>query len=293
MAAAAVVITDPLLVYDLFRCDEEHQSVITYLTDCAIKDSGQFKDIYPWRTRCENTDKCLYLAVRVPGGVPAEVPEGNKLIWCMDNGRDISIYGWMEVTLEIWYTRKIAYINELSTKQTDSVKGVGRGLIHMMEGHLRRLEIDFIKLLPLPGVIAFYKKMGYKHCLGVGKKGNLMCKVLFKKPTRAYAVHLHKVRTEQDEAEKEDIESGIEEIKSKLNEKEVILFDLLAKDDTFAMNALFFYLADDSNIESVLELLKDVHAKKGVRKSKSKSKRFCKSHVKNSPLYHKTRCVSK
>jgi hypothetical protein len=292
MASASL---DIQLVYDVFKCDQTHQEIIAYLTTRAISDSSQFKDIYPWRQHCDKM-QYVYIAARVLDGtvIPADIHEGSKLIWCIANKKELSVYGWMVVSMEEWngirHSRKIAYVNELTTKQaelmppSEYVKGIGSHLIRLMEDHMKRLDIDFIKLLPLPNVIGFYKKMGYRHCLGFKKKGKFMCKIFNKKPSRAYSSHIHKLKVEHEEAEKQDLEEGIAEIKSQLTPEENELFDAeMKKDEGFAMNALFFYLAEEPDIQAVRDLLYNQDDKQGRSKAKIKRRRsatFKKSSVK-------------
>lgn len=108
MAAAAPGIQ---LVYDVFKCDQTHQEIIAYLTSRAITDSYQFKDIYPWRQQCDKM-QYLYIAVRVLDGtiIPEDIPEGSKLIWCIANKKELSVYGW----LSQWKNGKVYAIVEKS-----------------------------------------------------------------------------------------------------------------------------------------------------------------------------------
>jgi hypothetical protein len=111
-----------------------------------------------------------------------------------------------------------------------------------------------------------------------------MCKIFNKKPSRAYSSHIHKLKEEHEEAEKQDLEEGIAEIKSQLTPEENELFDAeMKKDEGFAMNALFFYLAEEPDIQAVRDLLYNQDDKQGRSKAKIKRRRsatFKKSSLK-------------
>ena len=77
------------------------------------------------------------------------------------------ILGWMMVHIRIFTTRTrhkpltIAHVDYISTNH-NSAGGIGKGMMKALETEMRRLECDFIELMPLPAVVGFYEKLGYR-----------------------------------------------------------------------------------------------------------------------------------
>jgi hypothetical protein len=243
--------------YYYFPCDEAHQDVITYLTALAVEQDALFKDIWPWRRRCE-PDQFVYIALRLPEYVSLDDMMTEKM--------NPDIYGWMQMTVSTWHKRRIAYVNEVSVRmktEPSRFKGIGTTLLWLLENHMRLLSVDFIYLFPLLTAVGFYEKLEYKPCLGVdGMPSPYMCKVLNKAPTRSYARYRLQKRIEDlaadDEIQKEMVEEVINEIRSQLNERERQLFDVKASsDDTFIQNVIYIYQDEDGGIDDVRDLLSE------------------------------------
>lgn len=237
--------------YYYFPCDSVYKNVIAYLTAFAEQQDTMFKDIWPWRKPC-TPDQFVYIALRLP--------EHMTLSDMLKNKVQPDVYGWMQATVSTWYSRRIAYVNELSArKRTDPVTftGIGTTLIGIMENHMRMLSVDFIKLVPLSSAVGFYQKLDYKPCLGVdGMPAQYMCKVLHKKPTISYARYLAQKRLDELMANKLEMDEIIDEIKDQLNARERQLFDIKSEiDESFLDTIIYIYQDEEGGIDNVRELL--------------------------------------
>lgn len=237
--------------YYYFPCDLVYKNVIAYLTAFAEQQDTMFKDIWPWRKPC-TPDQFVYIALRLP--------EHMTLSDMLKNKVQPDVYGWMQATVSTWYSRRIAYVNELSArKRTDPVTftGIGTTLIGIMENHMRMLSVDFIKLVPLSSAVGFYQKLDYKPCLGVdGMPAQYMCKVLHKKPTISYARYLAQKRLDELMANKLEMDEIIDEIKDQLNARERQLFDIKSDiDESFLDTIIYIYQDEEGGIDNVRELL--------------------------------------
>lgn len=79
------------------------------------------------------------------------------------------ILGWLMVHIRIFtpqpQTRHtppltIAHVDYISTNH-NSLRGIGKGMMHKLETEMRRLGCDFIELMPLPAVVGFYTNLKY------------------------------------------------------------------------------------------------------------------------------------
>ncbi len=237
--------------YYYFPCDSVYQNLIAYLTEFAEQQDAFFKDIWPWRKTC-TPDQFVYIALRLP--------EHMSLSDMLTHKVQPDVYGWMQATVSKWYSRRIAYVNELSArKRTDPVTftGIGTTLLGIMENHMRMLSVDFIKLVPLSSAVGFYEKLNYKPCLGVdGMPAQYMCKVLNKKPTISYAKYLAQKRLDEMNDKLAEMDDVIEEIKDQLNARERQLFDIKSElDESFLHTIIYIYQDEEGGIDDVRELL--------------------------------------
>ena len=100
--------------------------------------------LQPWENKC--TDDYVFIAY-----------EGTK---------QHVILGWMQVSIKDFsYLRlkplHIAHVDYISTNQNRAGEGIGKHMMVAMEGVMKSEHCDFIELMPLPGVIGFYTKLGY------------------------------------------------------------------------------------------------------------------------------------
>jgi len=80
------------------------------------------------------------------------------------------ILGWMMVHIRIFtpqpQTRHkpsitIAHVDYISTNH-NSAGGIGRSMMEKLKTEMKRIGCDFIELMPLPAVVGFYEKLGYR-----------------------------------------------------------------------------------------------------------------------------------
>ena len=95
--------------------------------------------LQPWQNKC--TDDYVFIAY-----------EGTK---------QHIILGWMQVSLKDISPLRIAHVDYISTNQNRAGEGIGKNMMMAMEGVMKKENCDFIELMPLPGVIGFYTKLGY------------------------------------------------------------------------------------------------------------------------------------
>ena len=100
--------------------------------------------LQPWQNKC--TDDYVFIAY-----------EGTK---------QHIILGWMQVSLkEFSHLRvkplHIAHVDYISTNQNRAGEGIGKKMMMAMEDVMEKEDCDFVELMPLPGVIGFYTKLGY------------------------------------------------------------------------------------------------------------------------------------
>lgn len=100
--------------------------------------------LQPWQNKC--TDDYVFIAY-----------EGTK---------QHIILGWMQVSLkEFSHLRanklRIAHVDYISTNQNRAGEGIGKKMMMAMENVMEKEDCDFVELMPLPGVIGFYTKLGY------------------------------------------------------------------------------------------------------------------------------------
>ena len=226
--------------YIIVPCDENNMELIEYLTGKAVAQQEYFDTIYPWAKRCER-GQYLYIALMSKGNFTEK-----EII-----GKDIEVYGWMSVTVFRWHSRRVAHVIELSSRirKDPSITGVGRDLMNMMEKHVKGLAVDFIKLLPLPGAIGFYKKLEYKDCLN-----GFLCKVLNKAPTKAYAKHVKQVLESHHTSLEDDMANDVEQILEQLPKKKAKrLREMIESDDSVLYT--IFYLYEESGLDGIDEYL--------------------------------------
>jgi GNAT superfamily N-acetyltransferase len=100
--------------------------------------------LQPWQNKC--TDDYVFIAY-----------EGTK---------QHIILGWMQVSLKVisdlrQNKLRIAHVDYISTNQNRAGEGIGKNMMMAMEDVMEKGNCDFIELMPLPGVIGFYTKLGY------------------------------------------------------------------------------------------------------------------------------------
>jgi len=108
-----------------------------------IKKQADFV-LQPWKNKC--TDDYVFIAYE---GIKQHI-----------------ILGWMQVSLKTIKAPRanklhIAHVDYISTNQNRAGEGIGKKMMLTMEDVMDEEDCDFIELMPLPGVIGFYTKLGY------------------------------------------------------------------------------------------------------------------------------------
>jgi ribosomal protein S18 acetylase RimI-like enzyme len=196
--------------------------------------------LQPWQNKC--TDDYVFIAY-----------EGTK---------QHIILGWMQVSLQKFsYFRVkpllIAHVDYISTNQNRAGEGIGKKMMLAMEGVMEKEDCDFIELMPLPGVIGFYTKLGYALEF---VKVNYYTKWL--KDTREESGRILEVYYEQlkikDQQLSEEMEADEEEafkpIYAKFTKEEKEKYDAMQDaDESLRIAMIITY--EESDIEEVRKML--------------------------------------
>lgn len=232
-------------IYDALTCKEQET------TPKPIERMPDFI-LYPWENKCAG-DEFMYVSYEEREECPF-------------------IKGWMHVRIRIFNSRvrnrktrrierstlTIAHVNYISTNQnkTKVPPGVGREMMSFMEQHMLQENCHFVELMPLPDVVGFYKKLGYKLEF---KDVNYYTKwFVDKEPyTRSLELYTHELNDENKkitkEMEKAEQES-FQDIYDQLTPDEQLIYHRQQEEDSFTrMSYIFIY--DESGIEEVKKLL--------------------------------------
>ena len=192
-------------------------------------------------------------------------PWGNKctdyVFIAYEGTKQHIILGWMQVSLQKFsYLRvkplHIAHVDYISTNQNRSGEGIGKKMMRVMEDVMKE-NCDFIELMPLPGVIGFYTKLGYALEF---VKVNYYTKWL--KDTRKKSARILEVYYEQLKIKDQQLSEEMEADKEKAFQPIYVQFTLEEKERYHAMQCndnstriAMIITYEESNIEEVKIML--------------------------------------
>ena len=201
--------------------------------------------LHPWRNECRHN--------------------GYVFIAHDNNTRRPKILGWMMVHINEFETRtrnlKIAHVDYISTNQ-NAISGIGRKMMFILRENMMSLGCDFIELMPLPSVVGFYEKLGYKIEFRSANYYTLWLNDTHEeKKTKDALIKYNKQLTEDMErvaAEMEAEEAAeFEPIYEQFTEEEKERYEeMQRKDDSTRIGIIMTYEESGHNIEEVKIMLK-------------------------------------
>ena len=135
---------------ELIAADKLQKRYTRRITRSMKPITPDFIVLHPWRNECHSN--------------------GYVFISHNDAKPRPKILGWMMVHIRIFtpqpQTRHkpsitIAHVDYISTNH-NSAGGIGRSMMEKLKHEMKRIGCDFIELMPLPAVVGFYEKLGYR-----------------------------------------------------------------------------------------------------------------------------------
>lgn len=167
--------------------------------------------------------------------------------------------GWMLVHIREfsklrYETLTVAHVDYISTNQNIG-KGVGKMMMIMMQNKMKELDCHVIELMPLPLVIGFYTKLGYRLEF---KKVNYYTKWLKPRPSeRLIQLYERELEMEDEKIaariEAEEV-AAFEPIYDQFTEEEQRIYrEMQREDDSTRIGMILTY--EESNINEVRKML--------------------------------------
>lgn len=177
--------------------------------------------------------------------------------WMRVHVRDFTDYVRDETGRLTHSTLKVAHVSYISTNQNKSklrpTARIGRTMMNAMEKSMKSKGCHFVELMPLSGVVGFYKGLGYELEF---KEIDYYTKWFTEKESFAKLLKLYESKLNKEEGEiqkrmeKEEITS-FEPIFEKLSEEEQMQYkELQEKEEYTRMDLLFSYEDKKENVIS-------------------------------------------
>ena len=150
----------------ILKCsNRNHRAIIKHFRHVAEaqQEASMIEEEEPYNTRAAKRRKKTADFVLQPWGNKCT---DDYVFIAYEGIKQHIILGWMQVSLkEFSHLRltplRIAHVDYISTNQNRAGEGIGKTMMTVMEGVMKKKHCDFIELMPLPGVIGFYTKLGY------------------------------------------------------------------------------------------------------------------------------------
>lgn len=143
----------------ILKCsNRNHRSIIKHFRQVAEEQQAEsmIEKEEPYQTRAKKRKKHADFILQ-----PWENKCTDYVFIAYEGTKQHIILGWMQVSLQVISPLCIAHVDYISTNQNRAGEGIGKSMMMAMEDVMKKENCDFIELMPLPGVIGFYTKLGY------------------------------------------------------------------------------------------------------------------------------------
>ena len=141
----------------ILKCsNRNHRSIIKHFRQVAEEQQAESMIEEPYQTRAKRRKTHADFVLQ-----PWENKCTDYVFIAYEGTKQHIILGWMQVSLKDISPLRIAHVDYISTNQNRAGEGIGKNMMMAMEDVMKKEDCDFIELMPLPGVIGFYTKLGY------------------------------------------------------------------------------------------------------------------------------------